>query len=201
MHTGDFCDTGSASELDSFCAWLDRQPHAHKVVVAGNHDGCLDRLLVGQPAAEEATRRVKRSAHYLFDSGVVLCGLSFWGSPMQPDFEGAFNKARGAALRAHWDLVPSETDVLLTHTPPAGHLDIAFRAGSVGCGELGRAIERIRPLLNVFGHIHEGHGVEERMWVDSRGGETLFVNAASVDLSCSPSNAPVVVDLIARAPS
>ena len=89
-----------------------------------------------------------------------------------------------------------DVDVLLTHTPPAGHLDRAWRAGSVGCADLEACIERVRPQLCVFGHIHECHGLEEREW----GGQgardtTLFVNAASVDVSCSPVHTPIVVDL------
>jgi predicted phosphohydrolase len=206
VHSGDFCDGGSLEELEDFCAWLDEQPHSHKVVVAGNHDWCLDAETAAEVrrdrpsrappgVTEKALVRMRRSCHYLEDSGVTICGLSFWGSPWQPEFEGAFNLRRGRPLRAHWDLVPSSVDVLLTHTPPAGHLDRAHRAGSVGCGELMRCIERVRPQLNVFGHIHEGYGLEEQDWMDARGGETLYVNAASVDVTCSPIHTPIVVDL------
>jgi Icc-related predicted phosphoesterase len=28
----------------------------------------------------------------------------------------------------------------------------------LGCEELAKAIEQIRPRLNIFGHIHGGHG-------------------------------------------
>ena len=49
----------------------------------------------------------------------------------------------------------------------------------------------------VFGHIHECHGLEEREWAGRAPGAdaTLFVNAASVDVSCTPVHTPIVVDV------
>ena len=55
------------------------------------------------------------------------------------------------------DSVPADTDVLLTHGPPKGHLDLAGK----GCKYLLKEIWRKRPRLIVFGHIHEGHGQED----------------------------------------
>ena len=209
IHCGDFCDGGSYEELDDFCNWLDGLPHKMKVVTAGNHDWCLDEITAGEVRCNRpglaphgittrALVRLRRSAHYLEDSGVTFGGLRFWGSPWQPKFEGAFNKPRGLPLRKHWDLVPHDTDVLITHTPPAGHLDSAWRAGSVGCGELMACIQRVRPQICVFGHIHECHGLEEQEWLDEVGGETTYINAASVDVSCCPRHPPIVVDLATK---
>jgi Icc-related predicted phosphoesterase len=58
----------------------------------------------------------------------------------------------------------------------------------VGCEALLAALERVRPRLHVFGHIHEGYGQERR-------DGTLFVNAANCDRGYRPVNAPIVVDL------
>ncbi|OJD12722.1 hypothetical protein ACJ73_09307 [Blastomyces percursus] len=54
--------------------------------------------------------------------------------------------------------IPPDTDILVTHTPPAHHLDNF--PYSVGCPHLLRAAWCIRPLLHVFGHVHVGRGVE-----------------------------------------
>ncbi|EGE84739.1 phosphoric ester hydrolase [Blastomyces dermatitidis ATCC 18188] len=54
--------------------------------------------------------------------------------------------------------IPPDTDILVTHTPPAHHLDNF--PYSAGCPHLLRAAWRIRPLLHVFGHVHVGRGVE-----------------------------------------
>jgi 3',5'-cyclic AMP phosphodiesterase CpdA len=39
IHAGDFMTYGNAPrEIIDFNAWLGRQPHTHKIVIAGNHD-------------------------------------------------------------------------------------------------------------------------------------------------------------------
>jgi predicted phosphodiesterase len=39
IHAGDFMTYGNAPrEIIDFNTWLGRQPHAHKIVIAGNHD-------------------------------------------------------------------------------------------------------------------------------------------------------------------
>jgi predicted phosphodiesterase len=39
IHAGDFMTYGSAPrEIIDFNAWLGRQPHRHKIIIAGNHD-------------------------------------------------------------------------------------------------------------------------------------------------------------------
>jgi hypothetical protein len=55
--------------------------------------------------------------------------------------------------------VPDDTDILLTHGPPRGHLDGFKRSG---CTFLAKEVARVRPRLVVFGHIHIGYGQEVR---------------------------------------
>ena len=47
--------------------------------------------------------------------------------------------------------VPAGTDLLVTHGPPRGHLDL----GHIGCASLLSELWRIRSRLHVFGHVHE----------------------------------------------
>lgn len=54
--------------------------------------------------------------------------------------------------------------IMVTHGPPKGVLDLTTRSEKVGCEHLMRAVERCRPLLHCFGHIHEGWGSEIREW-------------------------------------
>ena len=115
-------------------------------------------------------------------------------------------------------------DIILTHGPPEGILDRCHNEGSVGCEHLRRALERARPKLHCFGHIHESRGAEIWNWskatakgrkiktgiagklhqnanayVDARtlesGIETLCVNAAIMDGNHEPRNPPWIVDL------
>lgn len=55
-------------------------------------------------------------------------------------------------------------DIVMTHTPPLGHLDQVKNGGYLGCRSLQRAIARAKPRLHCFGHIHEGNGAERITW-------------------------------------
>lgn len=113
-------------------------------------------------------------------------------------------------------------DVIMTHGPPKGILDSTSH-GSAGCDNILRALSRARPRLHCFGHIHEGHGATQVIWekdpkvlvpraISSKhtltnrypeankcpvafGEETLFVNAAIMDVDYEPMNAPWLVDI------
>jgi hypothetical protein len=125
---------------------------------------------------------------YLQDSGARVAGLDVWGSPWQPWFhDWAFNLPRGAALAEKWALVPEGVHVLVTHGPPLGVLDRVWDSRRVGCEELARALERIRPRLHLFGHIHEAYGTRRENGV-------LSVNACTCNLFYRAVNPAVVVD-------
>ena len=182
VHAGDFTRRGDRAEVEAFAAALARLPHPAKVIVAGNHDFLFER------APGEAVGLLG-DVRFLSDSETTVGGLRFWGSPWQPEFfDWAFNLPRGAPLAEKWALIPDDVDVLVTHGPPHGVLDRTVHGADVGCEELARAVERVRPRLHVFGHIHEAYGALDR-------GGTRFVNASTCDVRYRPVNAPIVVEL------
>ncbi len=68
---------------------------------------------------------------YLNDSGCEIEGVRFWGSPIQPEFGNlAFNRKRGEDIKEHWDLIPLNTDILITHGSPYSILDKTMRYAS-----------------------------------------------------------------------
>ena len=184
IHAGDCLGVGTLEELEDLNDWLGSLPHRHKILIAGNHDWCF------QNEPDVAQTRVT-NATYLCDSGVDIGGTRFWGSPWTPVFfHWAFNLDRGQPLAERWALIPPDTDVLITHGPPAGILDNVLTGTgeqSVGCEELRSAVDRLRPRLHVFGHIHEGHGQREL-------GGSLFINASTCTGAFRPLNPPVVID-------
>jgi predicted phosphodiesterase len=101
---------------------------------------------------------------------------------------GNHDLPRGPRLREKWRLIPEGVDILVTHGPPAGILDQTPQGEHVGCADLKEAVERVKPKLHVFGHIHHGHGMEKI-------GATTFVNASVWDESFEPNNPPLVIDL------
>jgi Icc-related predicted phosphoesterase len=170
IHAGDFMTFGTRpNEIVAFNHWLGTQPHQFKVVIGGNHDVMFER----QP---EAARELLTNAVYLENAGIEFLGMKIWGSPVQPEFNSwAFNVARGAAIRRYWEMIPEDTDILITHGPPMGVLDQSHPSGShLGCEELAEAVKEVKPKLHVFGHIHGGHG-------QAAADGTQFVNASLLD--------------------
>ncbi|HEV8158114.1 MAG TPA: metallophosphatase domain-containing protein [Pyrinomonadaceae bacterium] len=188
IHCGDFTVTGTVSEITQFNRELLRQANKfnHIIIIAGNHDLLFER----QP--QLARSLLDSRVNYLQDSFCVIDGIKFYGSPYQPRFfDWAFNLMRGAELAEKWNLIPDETDVLITHGPPFGILDEVPRQyfiENTGCEELRKRVETIKPKLHIFGHIHCGYGTTEKFGVK-------FANASNCDESYEPTNAPVVIDL------
>ena len=183
VHAGDFSRSGRPHEAQDFLAWFSRQPHRHKVFVAGNHDFIAEQ----EPAAFRSL--VPAGCVYLNDEFVEIEGLRIWGSPITPwFFDWAFNRRRGAEIREHWDKIPTGLDLLITHGPPAGILDLTARGERAGCQDLLERIELTSPKVAVFGHIHEAYGRTRR---DS----TEFLNAAVLDLGYRLANPPFVIEL------
>ncbi|KAG7394613.1 hypothetical protein PHYBOEH_004971 [Phytophthora boehmeriae] len=202
LHCGDFTQRGTHDEIRDFNDWLGSLPHRHKIVIAGNHDLCMD-------AAEydlhwdkdfrhkeyndpSASRALLSNCTYLENRSVVIDGVKIYGSPMTPPIPGrtcAFNVARGFADQQHWAKIPADVDVLVTHGPPHGILDKTVSGLHVGSEALLKeTMSRIRPKYHLFGHIHEAYGA-------TRVGETVFVNAATSTLLAKPRHAPVVLDI------
>lgn len=188
VHAGDGTNVGAAEDVRGWLEWVAAQPHPYKVVIAGNHD----RLFDTDPAA--ALSMVPAGVFYLQDSGCVINGVRFWGSPWQPSWPSwAFFLPRsGPRIRERWNSIPFDTEVLVTHTPPYGVLDLVDGdEGRLGCEELSLRVASVRPRLHVFGHVHQGHGVLKRNGV-------LSVNASILNEHYRIGHAPVVVDLDVR---
>ena len=200
---GDITARDKIPEWKRFYDWLKTLQFKKIIYIAGNHDGFLEGCLNNTQAKEfyESTGfdpDCKPSDHivYLCDSGTEFEGLKIWGSPWTPEFcDWHFMKKR-AALKAVWDLVPDDTDILVTHGPPLRVMDTvnpfcsAFER--LGDYHLLQAMERVKPKLHVFGHIHGGYG---QLVYKHQGPNTICVNAAHMDEQYKPVNKPIVVEL------
>ena len=166
IHSGDLTQDGSFAEMQAQLAWLKAQPHAHKIVVAGNHDLILDEVFVKQHPERELCKPSPSAQDldwgdliYLEDETVeITCRsriLKVFGSPYIP-WCGTYAFQYDAHVDK-WDgLIPHDADVVITHGPPALHRD-----RDVGCRFLLEALWRVRPSLHVFGHMHHLRGREE----------------------------------------
>lgn len=180
IHAGDFSRHGKPQEIRAFNTWLSGLPYRYKVVISGNHDFLFE-------TSPQEARALLTAAIYLEDSGIEIEGIKIWGSPVTPRFfNWAFNRSRGQEIQRHWAQIPENTDLLLVHGPPAGILDRTWLGQSVGCADLRQTVQRIRPRVVVFGHIHESYG---ECLQDS----ILYLNVSSLDRYGRPLNAPRVL--------
>lgn len=184
---GDLTSNNTIAGYDKFFDWFSLQPYRKKIYIAGNHDGLL--------ASNKYSTPKYCDCSYLYDSGTEFEGLKIYGSPWTPTFgKWDFMKDRGAPIKEKWDSIPGDTDILITHGPPRGSLDECYdydtgKIKHAGCEELEKAIERIRPKLVIFGHIHE-HGGQA---YEIEG--ILYINASHVDKNYKPVNKPIRVIL------
>jgi Icc-related predicted phosphoesterase len=184
IHAGDITLRGRASEVTDFLDWFAGLNYAHKIFIAGNHDFFLEK---SSPAA--IAQMLPEGVTYLKDSGTQINGLKFWGSPVTPwFFNWAFNRHRGAPLRHHWNMIPADTDVLITHGPPYGILDQVGNQLHVGCKDLVKKVEEIKPKVHVFGHIHESYGFVKKS-------STRFYNASITSEAQELLNKPIVFEV------
>lgn len=183
VHAGDFSGMGTIRELENFLEWFDKQPHEHKVFIAGNHDFCF------QEKPEESKELVNQtSCTYLQDSPTKIEGFLFYGSPWTPTFGNwAFMKDE-IDLDDYWEKIPETTDVLITHGPPKHTLDKTNGGVNAGSEFLKNRFLTIKPKVHLFGHIHEDSGKVKNE-------NTIFVNASSCNSLYHPINKPAIIDL------
>lgn len=170
IHAGDFTSMGHSHEIVTFMQWYSKLPYKYKIVIAGNHDWLFEthRLL--------ALEKVPENVIYLEDSGVEIEGIKFWGTPVQLPFNNwAFNRPE-EKLAQHWQAIPDDTDVLITHQPPYSIFDWSvYDLKHTGSPSLYKeVVERIKPKVHIFGHIHSGYGIKV---IEN----TTFINASNLD--------------------
>jgi Icc-related predicted phosphoesterase len=183
IHAGDFSNwknpVMNLQECLNFLAWFNSLDSSIiKVLIAGNHDTAIEAGLLKREEIEEL------GIHYLFHESKEINGIEIFGSPYTPEFCGwAFNVARHK-LQPYWDAIPDTTDILVTHGPPKGILDLSrdIEGTLEYCGDksLLNAVLRIEPRYHIFGHIHDSTENYNSGTRTLSGISTTFINASCV---------------------
>jgi len=183
IHSGDATNPrdpyASEQEMLNFISWFSSLPIKHKVFVAGNHDLCIERNLVTK------IDFMKNGIVYLENDYTEVEGLKIWGSPFTPTFgEGwAFNKKR-SALHDIWKEIPDDVDIVVTHGPPKGILDLAYHQLNCVefCGDeaLRKRMYLLNPKLCLFGHIHNNEDIINAGTMKLSNHDTIYSNGSVV---------------------
>jgi Icc-related predicted phosphoesterase len=158
---GDFCN---AHHNLRACIDVLRAIDKPTILVAGNNE-----------TPDELRQACKgwAHAHVLHGSAVTIAGIEFFGLgagvPITPFGSWSFDLTEEQAAELLADC-PSGC-VLVSHSPPQGAVDVNSRRQSLGSVAVRQAIERVRPVLVVCGHIHGSAGKQAMI------GPTPVVNA------------------------
>ena len=183
VHSGDISMRGEYSELKDFDAFIKHLNFKHKIVIPGNHDFCFDKRF-GHTLCHPV-----ENAIILINNGITIDGTSFWGSPYCPQFGTWAFMEPDNELKKYWDMIPENTDVLVTHAPPFGILDYSnLLLGHAGSRTLRDRLNVVSPKIHAFGHIHEGHGM-------TICNNTTFLNTSAVDENYVYRHPPMIVEL------
>jgi len=198
VHCGDMTMAGTVGEISAFNAWMMKLPHKRKVVIPGNHDWLFERR------KDYAKSLLSPDITYLEDSGTEIDGVKFWGTPWTNNFGDWAFMTRPEWQEAKFRQIPKDTDVLISHGPPKGVLDQCEKPNfewddgytprskttteHAGSAQLRDILERRKPRIVAFGHIHEGYG-------EFRHFGTHYINCSIMDGGYKPVNKPIVVEI------
>lgn len=170
-------------DLDRARSLIERSSEADVVVGAGDfatvHEGLEETigalspietptvLVPGNNETADALREAAsgwKAATVLHGGSAEIEGETFFGLgagiPVTP-WDWSFDLPDEEASEALASC--PEGAILVLHSPPHGHCDVAGSGESLGSQALADAIERLEPPLAVCGHIHESWGARSRL--------------------------------------
>lgn len=140
-------DNLKGGEYDDFIDWFSAQPSKWKIFVPGNHELSFDLDQAGCIVRQFESKGiiVLQDAFEEF-GGISICSIS------------------GNARIADEDILEG-IDILVTHYPPYGILDL-----DLGSPEILNFVLKAKPRYHLFGHIHATEGQSYQL------GETICQN-------------------------
>lgn len=193
ISAGDYSMHGHPATVRSYHEWLNEQPAKYIISGQGNHEEWVEKnFLEAKELAREACPRV----FFVEEEKIVIEDINIWYSAITPWFhDWAYNRRAGPEIEEHWKKIPEDTNILVTHGPPYGILDIVYYPDGVvpkervGCWTLGAYVKRIKPDLHIFGHIHGSHGEKHEEG-------TSYYNVAVCDEMYAPTNGITCINYV-----
>lgn len=177
VHSGDFCMVGEEREALDFLNWFCDLPYKHKIFICGNHDDCLYGANIDG---------LDSNVHHLCNSGIEIEDVRFYGVSMFTEDCVSTRQVRNYAS------IPDNTDVLITHSPAYGILDLDNSEKDefihYGSEELLERVMAVNPRTHLFGHVHRQHGMTEQ-------NGTVFSNGAIMNDDYSKLNTPNIIEI------
>ncbi|MFG0284494.1 MAG: metallophosphoesterase family protein [Phycisphaerales bacterium JB039] len=93
-------------------------------------------------------------------AGLTIFGIGCGVPPLGLDWSFDLTEDQARRRLSH---CPEGADVLITHSPPHGHVDRISSGRSIGSAAVLETIENTSPRLVVCGHVHDCWGQESRI--------------------------------------
>ena len=192
VHAGDFSFEGKESEIQDFIEWMKEQPHKHKLWIAGNHERGIEDFPDNAEIVDKET-----GATYIHDKVVEVEGLKFFGSNFTPEFNNWAFGLTDRQSKIFWENAP-EADVVVCHGPPYTILDSVTseykHERPLGCKHFLSYIERVKPKVTIFGHIHGSGGMHKTIeWDD--GSKTECYNVSVMNEQYQLTNPSTIIEI------
>lgn len=165
-------------EFRNFIEWFINLDVKYKILVPGNHDAW-------------ATK--KYNVDFVKNKGIIYLdheyyeieGIKIFGSPYTPIFGDWYFMKDRSKLDRYWQELKEGIDVLITHGPPKGILDLSYNRDNIleYCGDvaLRNHVFRTQPKYHCFGHIHNYKDIINQGTRNVDGYNTTFINCSMVE--------------------
>ncbi|KAF5635038.1 metallophosphoesterase domain protein [Fusarium sp. NRRL 52700] len=192
IHCGDLTDDSKLEGFRGTIRLLEEIDAPTKIVIAGNHDFSLDDGVfkdkiaeASRVAQEDLEQSIKDEygdygeAKKLLieaDHGIIFLDegtheirlqngalIKVYASPYTPATAGSTDwgfQYNGA----HEFAIPEGIDIVVTHGPPHGIMDMTPERQRIGCPQLFSAIAKSQPRIHCFGHVHSSWGAKIVAW-------------------------------------
>ncbi|KAL1583246.1 hypothetical protein WHR41_07871 [Cladosporium halotolerans] len=192
IHCGDLTEESKLEEFKTSLNLMLEIDAPLKLVIAGNHDFSMDAPILldklkdhttsedaalvkkvygdaGEARALFETDKCKAAGLVFLDEGTYTftlangACLSVYASPYTASSSCTWGFQYRSKEEHGW-IIPPDTDVVITHSPPKGVLDYTDSRNRAGSPSLFAAIARVKPKMHCFGHIHEAWGAKLVAW-------------------------------------
>jgi predicted phosphodiesterase len=185
IHCGDLLSHGTYKEFYRELSILRDLKKDYQVVLycPGNHDFYVQE---NQSLVKEAC--LNAGITLLLDKRVIINGIKFYGTPWTPIFyDWAFNASHAQQIEL-FSQIPEDTDILVTHGPAYGILDLTCHHEKIGSQALLDKIQKLRNLkYHLFGHCHYSYGTS---FIETENNKYIAANCATCGEDYNPTNLP-----------
>lgn len=165
IHAGDLCPNISYNDKlwdsdfqyqwikEKFLPWKNQIQSNKFLFVPGNHDTVFEQA--------SYKRQIKllfenNNINVLIDDAITINGIKFYGTPWIVPVAGWSFCARENSMITLREIIPDDTNILISHTPPYGILD---EIEHYGCKALLKRLDTLEKLKYLIcGHCHEDGG-------------------------------------------